>query len=45
MVKEKNVGIKYYKITDRTCSLSEKGLYDPYWAKEKAAEHAGNFFV
>jgi len=39
----KNVGIKYYKITDRTCSLSEKGLYDPYWAKEKAAEHAGNF--
>lgn len=39
----KNVGIKYYKITARTCQLSEKALYDPYWAKEKAAEHAGNF--
>ena len=39
----KSVGIKYHKITDRTCILSEKALYDPYWAREKAAEHAGNF--
>ena len=39
----KNVGIKYHKITSREGGLSEKGLYDPYWAKEKAAEHATNF--
>ncbi|NEO87260.1 MAG: DUF1957 domain-containing protein [Spirulina sp. SIO3F2] len=39
----KNVGIKYHKITSRAASLSEKAMYDPYWAKEKAAEHAGNF--
>lgn len=38
----KNVGIKYHKITDRT-GLGDKALYDPYWAKEKSAEHAGNF--
>ena len=39
----KNVGIKYHKITSRQVSLSDKALYDPYWATEKAAEHAGNF--
>lgn len=39
----KNVGIKYHKITNRGAGLSDKALYDPYWAKEKAAEHAGNF--
>jgi len=39
----KNTGIKYHKITGRGLSLGEKGLYDPYWAKEKTAEHAGNF--
>jgi 1,4-alpha-glucan branching enzyme len=39
----KNTGIKYHKITSRDGGLSEKGLYDPYWAKEKAAEHAANF--
>ena len=39
----KNIGIKYHKITGRGIGLSEKQLYDPYWAKEKAAEHAGNF--
>ena len=38
----KNVGIKYHKITNRS-GLSDKELYDPYWAREKAAEHAGNF--
>ncbi len=38
----KNVGIKYHKITDRV-GLSDKALYDPYWAREKAAEHASNF--
>ncbi|MEB3174137.1 MAG: glycoside hydrolase family 57 protein [Cyanobacteriota bacterium] len=39
----KNIGIKYHKITSRQAGLSDKALYDPYWAKEKAAEHAGNF--
>jgi 1,4-alpha-glucan branching enzyme len=39
----KNVGIKYHKITGKGVGSSDKGLYDPYWAKEKAAEHAGDF--
>lgn len=39
----KNTGIKYHKITGRGLSLHEKALYDPYWAREKAAEHAANF--
>ena len=39
----KNVGIKYHKITGRNLGLADKELYDPYWAREKAAEHAGNF--
>jgi len=39
----KNTGIKYHKITSRDGGAGEKGLYDPYWAREKAAEHASNF--
>jgi 1,4-alpha-glucan branching enzyme len=39
----KNTGIKYHKITSRGVSLGEKQLYDPYWAREKAKEHAANF--
>jgi 1,4-alpha-glucan branching enzyme len=39
----KNTGIKYHKITGRGVALSEKELYDPYWAREKTVEHAGNF--
>jgi 1,4-alpha-glucan branching enzyme len=39
----KNTGIKYHKITGKGLGLSDKALYDPYWAREKAAEHAGNF--
>ncbi|MGD1928782.1 MAG: glycoside hydrolase family 57 protein [Leptolyngbyaceae cyanobacterium] len=39
----KNVGIKYHKITGKGLGLSDKSWYDPYWAKEKAAEHADNF--
>lgn len=39
----KNIGIKYHKITSRQAGLSDKALYDPYWAREKAAEHAANF--
>ncbi len=39
----KNTGVKYHKITGRGMDLSAKQLYDPYWAKEKAAEHASNF--
>jgi 1,4-alpha-glucan branching enzyme len=39
----KNVGIKYHKITGRGLGLGDKQLYDPHWAREKAAEHAANF--
>ncbi|MGF1458785.1 MAG: glycoside hydrolase family 57 protein [Leptolyngbyaceae cyanobacterium] len=39
----KNVGIKYHKITGKGLGLSDKDWYDPYWAREKAAEHAANF--
>ena len=39
----KNVGIKYHKITGKGLGLSDKEWYDPYWAREKAAEHAANF--
>lgn len=35
-----NTGIKYYRITGRT---DQKEPYNPDWAREKAAEHAGNF--
>ncbi|MFN9609072.1 MAG: 1,4-alpha-glucan branching protein domain-containing protein, partial [Pseudanabaena sp.] len=34
---------KYHRITGRDFGLDAKQLYDPYWAKEKAAEHAANF--
>ncbi|NJN30141.1 MAG: glycoside hydrolase family 57 protein [Synechococcales cyanobacterium RM1_1_8] len=37
----KNTGVKYHKITGK--DSHEKELYDPYWAKEKSASHAGNF--
>ncbi len=33
-------GIKYYKITGKT---DNKEPYNPDWAKDKAAEHAGHF--
>jgi 1,4-alpha-glucan branching enzyme len=39
----KNTGVKYHRITARDIGLDGKQLYDPYWAKEKAAEHAANF--
>ncbi|MGF1494122.1 MAG: glycoside hydrolase family 57 protein [Microcoleaceae cyanobacterium] len=39
----KNTGIKYHKITGREVSLDAKEFYDPYWAKQKTVEHAGNF--
>ncbi|WP_287129979.1 glycoside hydrolase family 57 protein [Candidatus Cyanaurora vandensis] len=39
----KNTGIKYHRITSRTGALEGKELYDPYWAREKAAAHASNF--
>jgi 1,4-alpha-glucan branching enzyme len=35
-----HLGIKYYKITGRT---EHKQPYDPQSARDKAAEHAGNF--
>ena len=39
----KNIGIKYNKITSRDLGLSDKALYDPYWARKKASEHAEDF--
>ncbi len=36
----KMTGIKYYRITGET---KHKQIYDPAKAREKAAEHAGNF--
>ncbi|AFY69915.1 protein of unknown function DUF1957 [Thalassoporum mexicanum PCC 7367] len=39
----KNTGIKYHRITTRGADLGAKEYYDPYWAREKTAEHAGNF--
>jgi len=38
----RNVGIKYHKITGKV-ALSEKQAYIPENAKNKAADHAGNF--
>jgi 1,4-alpha-glucan branching enzyme len=35
-----NTGIKYWKITGDT---QIKAPYQPHWAREKAAAHAGNF--
>ncbi len=35
-----NTGLKYWRITGNT---EYKEAYRPDWAKEKAAEHAGNF--
>ncbi|MFZ7102790.1 MAG: glycoside hydrolase family 57 protein [Peptococcaceae bacterium] len=35
-----NTGFKYYKITGKS---NEKELYNPWIAREKAAEHADNF--
>lgn len=35
-----NTGIKYFRITGDT---SHKEVYVPQWARDKAAEHAGNF--
>ena len=36
----KNTGVKYYRVTGKT---DQKQPYDPYWADQKAAEHAGHF--
>jgi 1,4-alpha-glucan branching enzyme len=38
--KRKNTGIKYHRITGKT---DLKELYDPYHARERAADHAANF--
>src|SRR5439155_18753495 len=35
-----NIGIKYYRITGNT---DQKAPYNPSWAREKAALHAGHF--
>ncbi len=36
-------GYKYFRITDRRVSLDRKAPYDPDVARERAAQHAGNF--
>lgn len=36
-------GYKYYRITDRHTPLDRKAPYDPHAARERAAQHAGNF--
>ena len=38
----RNLGIKYYRITGEV-DLGQKQPYNPASAREKAAEHAGNF--
>ncbi|MDR1695789.1 MAG: DUF1957 domain-containing protein [Endomicrobium sp.] len=38
----RNIGLKYYRITGKV-PLHEKQPYIPEWARNKSAEHAGNF--
>jgi len=38
----RGIGIKYQRITGKT-ELNAKALYDPEKARERAADHAGNF--
>ncbi|HNC43724.1 MAG TPA: DUF1957 domain-containing protein, partial [Acidobacteriota bacterium] len=40
----RNVGIKYYRVTGKV-DLHEKQPYEPAWATEVAAEHAGHFLA
>ncbi|MCG3203653.1 MAG: 1,4-alpha-glucan branching enzyme [Elusimicrobia bacterium] len=39
----RGIGVKYHAITGADIDLGAKQFYDPAKAKEKAAEHAGNF--
>ncbi len=39
----RGIGIKYHSITGANVDLSQKRYYDPHKAREKTAEHAGNF--
>jgi 1,4-alpha-glucan branching enzyme len=38
----RNIGIKYHRITGKVL-LNRKKPYNPQWALDRAAEHAGNF--
>ncbi|MFA5859910.1 MAG: 1,4-alpha-glucan branching protein domain-containing protein [Elusimicrobiota bacterium] len=38
----RNVGLKYFRVSGKV-PLSKKEPYNPAWAREKAASHAGNF--
>ncbi len=38
----RNVGLKYFRVTGRV-PLNKKEPYNPEWARNKAASHAGNF--
>ena len=40
--RRKNTGIKYHRITGTT---DHKELYDPYWARRRAHEHAHDFIA
>ena len=40
--RRRNLGIKYYRVTGKV-ALNEKQIYRPEVARERAAEHAGNF--
>ncbi len=40
--RRKNTGVKYHRITGPT---DHKELYDPYWARERAHEHAADFLA
>jgi 1,4-alpha-glucan branching enzyme len=38
-----HTGYKYFRVTGPNVDLAHKALYDPDAAREKVAEHAGNF--
>ena len=40
----RNIGIKYHRITG-SVGLDQKQPYNPDWATERAASHAGNFIL
>jgi 1,4-alpha-glucan branching enzyme len=38
-----HTGFKYFRVTGSDVDLSQKHPYDPYLARDRAAQHAGNF--
>ncbi|MHC4870735.1 MAG: 1,4-alpha-glucan branching protein domain-containing protein [Planctomycetota bacterium] len=39
----RNTGLKYYRITEKKCSLHEKDYYNPLWAEETLYDQAAQF--